>query len=199
MQIANKWIGHCAEIAWDIYFGYASVECVERGENPLTFNLLVADESRTDKTICLAVSPSLKAIGVPSRPRLFEAKQAIRLYEAQHHTKISYVVAKPQMALYEKVSAQIYSIYLKYIATQDTANSRLSRANAVDITVEYYSVCTDRENDAYMEKGQYLTVTGRVVRVDPHTQELKLISDGSALVIRFSDIYSIKDPADSIF
>jgi len=80
-----------------------------------------------------------------------------------------------------------------------TANSRLSRANAVDITVEYYSVCTDRENDAYMEKGQYLTVTGRVVRVDPHTQELKLISDGSALVIRFSDIYSIKDPADSIF
>ena len=80
-----------------------------------------------------------------------------------------------------------------------TANSRLSRANAVDITVEYYSVCTDRENDAYMEKGQYLTVTGRVVRVDPHTQELKLISDGSALVIRFSDIYIIKDPADSIF
>ena len=106
-------------IAIDLKSYYASVECVERGENPLTFNLLVADESRTDKTICLAVSPSLKAIGVPSRPRLFEAKQAIRLYEAQHHTKISYVVAKPQMALYEKVSAQIYSIYLKYIATQD--------------------------------------------------------------------------------
>ena len=76
--------------------------------NPLTFNLLVADESRSDKTICLAVSPSLKAMGVPSRPRLFEARQAIRLYEAQHHCKVDYVVAKPQMALYEKVSAKIY-------------------------------------------------------------------------------------------
>ena len=67
-------------IAIDLKSYYASVECVERGEDPLTFNLLVADESRTDKTICLAVSPSLKAMGVPSRPRLFEARQAIRLY-----------------------------------------------------------------------------------------------------------------------
>jgi len=58
-------------------------------------------------------------MGVPSRPRLFEARQAIRLYEAAHHTKVQYVVAKPQMALYEKVSAKIYSIYLKYIAAQD--------------------------------------------------------------------------------
>lgn len=106
-------------IAIDLKSYYASVECVERGEDPLTFNLLVADESRTDKTICLAVSPSLKAMGVPSRPRLFEARQAIRLYEAAHHTKVQYVVAKPQMALYEKVSAKIYSIYLKYIAAQD--------------------------------------------------------------------------------
>ncbi len=106
-------------IAIDLKSYYASVECVERGENPLTFNLLVADESRSDKTICLAVSPSLKAMGVPSRPRLFEARQAIRLYEAQHHCKVDYVVAKPQMALYEKVSAKIYSVYLKYISTQD--------------------------------------------------------------------------------
>jgi DNA polymerase V len=97
-------------IAIDLKSYYASVECVERGEDPLTFNLLVADESRTDKTICLAVSPSLKAMGVPSRPRLFEARQAIRLYESQHHTKVKYVVAKPQMALYEKVSAKIYSV-----------------------------------------------------------------------------------------
>ena len=110
---------HPVYMAIDLKSYYASVECVERGENPLTFNLLVADESRTDKTICLAVSPSLKAIGVPSRPRLFEARQAIRLYEAQHHTTVQYIVAKPQMALYEKVSAKIYSIYLKYIATQD--------------------------------------------------------------------------------
>ena len=86
-------------IAIDLKSYYASVECVERGQNPLTFNLLVADESRSDKTIVLAVSPSLKAIGVPSRPRLFEAKQAIRLYETQHHTKVEYVIAKPQMAL----------------------------------------------------------------------------------------------------
>ena len=70
-------------IAIDLKSYYASVECVQRHQNPLTFNLLVADESRTDKTICLAVSPSLKAMGVGSRPRLFEAKEAIRLYEAQ--------------------------------------------------------------------------------------------------------------------
>ena len=63
-------------IAIDLKSYYASVECVARGQNPLTYNLLVADESRSDKTIVLAVSPSLKAIGVPSRPRLFEAKEA---------------------------------------------------------------------------------------------------------------------------
>ena len=74
-------------IAIDLKSYYASVECVERHRNPLTFNLLVADESRSDKTICLAVSPSLKAIGVPSRPRLFEAREAIRSYEAAHRTR----------------------------------------------------------------------------------------------------------------
>ena len=94
-------------IAIDLKSYYASVECVERGLNPLTTNLLVADETRSDKTICLAVSPSLKAMGVPSRPRLFEAKQAIKLYEAQQHTKVEYIIAKPQMALYEKVSTKI--------------------------------------------------------------------------------------------
>ncbi|MBQ2675035.1 MAG: DNA methylase [Prevotella sp.] len=106
-------------IAIDLKSYYASVECVERGQNPLTFNLLVADETRSDNTIVLAVSPSLKAMGVPSRPRLFEAKQAIRLYEAQHNTKVNYTIAKPQMALYERVSARIYSIYLRYVATCD--------------------------------------------------------------------------------
>ena len=109
-------------IAIDLKSYYASVECVERGLNPLTTNLLVADETRSDKTICLAVSPSLKAMGVPSRPRLFEAKQAIKLYEAQHHTKVDYIIAKPQMALYEKVSAKIYSIYLQYISTCDISS-----------------------------------------------------------------------------
>ncbi len=106
-------------IAIDLKSYYASVECVQRHENPLTFNLLVADESRSDKTICLAVSPSLKAMGVPARPRLFEAREAIRLYEAQHCCKVDYVVAPPQMALYEKISAQIYSIYLRYVSTED--------------------------------------------------------------------------------
>ena len=90
-------------IAIDLKSYYASVECVERHQDPLTFNLLVADESRTDKTICLAVSPSLKAIGVGSRPRLFEAKQSIALYEARHHCKVPYTIAPPQMALYEKI------------------------------------------------------------------------------------------------
>lgn len=106
-------------IAIDLKSYYASVECVQRHLDPLTTNLLVADESRSDKTICLAVSPSLKAMGVPSRPRLFEAREAIRLYEAQHRCKVDYIVAVPQMALYEKVSAKIYSIYLKYVGTPD--------------------------------------------------------------------------------
>ena len=98
---------------------YASVECVHRGLDPLKANLLVADESRSDQTICLAVSPSLKAKGVPSRPRLFEAKQKIKEYEAKTHTKLDYIIAVPRMAEYEKVSAQIYGVYLRYVAPED--------------------------------------------------------------------------------
>ena len=81
--------------------------------------LLVADPSRSDQTICLAVSPALKAIGVSGRPRLFEAKQAIRRYEAEHHTKIRYITAVPRMAEYERISALIYSIYLRYVSPED--------------------------------------------------------------------------------
>ena len=106
-------------ICIDLKSYYASVECVHRGLDPLKANLLVADESRSDQTICLAVSPSLKAIGVPGRPRLFEAKQAIRMYEAQHHTKVEYIIAVPRMAEYERISAKIYSIYLRYVAQED--------------------------------------------------------------------------------
>ena len=80
-----------------------------------------------------------------------------------------------------------------------TANSRLARANAVDIKVEYYSVCTDTENDAYLEKGQYLTVMGRVVKVDARRQELTLWMDGIKEVIRFGDIYQITDPENRLF
>ena len=106
-------------ICIDLKSYYASVECVHRGLDPLKANLLVADPTRSDQTICLAVSPALKARGVPGRPRLFEAKQAIRKYEAIYRTRISYIIAIPRMAEYERISALIYSIYLRYVAAED--------------------------------------------------------------------------------
>lgn len=96
-------------ICIDLKSYYASVECVHRGLDPLKANLLVADESRSDQTICLAVSPSLKAKGVPGRPRLFEAKQKIREYEAKTRTMVDCIIAVPRMAEYERISAQIYT------------------------------------------------------------------------------------------
>ena len=98
-------------IAIDLKSFYASVECVERGLDPLTANLVVADESRTEKTICLAVSPSLKQYGIGGRARLFEVYQKAR--------GVDFIIAKPQMAHYIEVSSKIYSIYLKYIAPED--------------------------------------------------------------------------------
>ena len=106
-------------ICIDLKSYYASVECVARGLDPLKARLLVADQSRSDQTICLAVSPALKAIGVPSRPRRFEAKQAIARFDAQHHTKTQYYIATPRMAEYERISALIFSIYLHYVAPED--------------------------------------------------------------------------------
>ena len=106
-------------ICVDLKSYYASVECVARGLDPLKARLLVADETRSDQTICLAVSPALKAIGVPARPRLFEAKQAVKLYDAAHHTKTQFYIAPPRMAEYERVSALIFSIYLHYVAPED--------------------------------------------------------------------------------
>lgn len=129
-------------IAIDLKSFYASVECVERGLDPLATNLVVADESRTEKTICPAVSPALKSFGIPGRPRLFEVIQLIdeanrqRKYKAPNRTftgkshnltelnsnpalEIDYIVAPPQMAHYMKVSTDIYQIYLKYIAPED--------------------------------------------------------------------------------
>ena len=108
-----------AFIAIDMKSFYASVECIHRHLDPLKANLLVADASRSDQTICLAVSPNLKAKGVPSRPRLFEAKQAIRTWERQNHQKLSYLIAVPRMAEYERISALIYSVILKYVAPED--------------------------------------------------------------------------------
>ena len=98
-------------IAIDLKSFYASVECVDRGLDPLTTNLVVADESRTDKTICLAVTPSLKAYGIPGRARLFEVKQKAR--------GIPFIIAPPRMAHYIEVSSRVYSVYLKYIAPED--------------------------------------------------------------------------------
>lgn len=106
-------------ICIDLKSYYASVECVARGLDPLKARLLVADETRSDQTICLAVSPALKAIGVPSRPRLFEAKQAIQLHDAAHHTRTQFYIAPPRMAEYERISALIFSIYLHYVAPED--------------------------------------------------------------------------------
>lgn len=128
-------------VAIDLKSFYASVECVERELDPLSTHLVVADASRTNKTICLAVTPSLKALGVSGRPRLFEVVRDVERINAWRKTKagaplegksvdarelaaqprmaLDYIVAPPRMALYMQVSAQIYSIYLRYIAPQD--------------------------------------------------------------------------------
>ena len=131
---------HCY-VAIDLKAFYASIECVSRGLHPLKANLVVADNSRTDKTICLAVTPSLKALGVSGRPRLFEVKEQIRKVNADRESEagktltesstdgptlaenpalaVDYLVARPQMALYMNISARIYRIYLRYVAPED--------------------------------------------------------------------------------
>ena len=100
-------------IAIDLKSFYASVECRERGLDPLKARLVVADPSRTEKTICLAVSPALKAYGIPGRPRLFE------VVEAAKRLNIDYITAPPRMALYMDYSTRIYDIYLKYVSGED--------------------------------------------------------------------------------
>lgn len=129
-------------IAIDLKSFYASVECIERGLNPLTTNLVVADASRSEKTICLAVSPSLKRHGIPGRPRLFEVVQKVNAANKMRQQKapdrqfaartfddtillsspaygIDYIVATPRMAHYLEYSTRIYDVYLKYIAPED--------------------------------------------------------------------------------
>lgn len=134
--------GEKSYIAIDLKSFYASVECKERGLDPMTTNLVVADESRTDRTICLAVSPSLKSYGIPGRPRLFEVVRKVgevnenrrRQTPEQTFSRVSYndlevkadpalelgyIVAVPRMALYIEYSTRIYEIYLKYVAPED--------------------------------------------------------------------------------
>lgn len=131
-----------AYIAIDLKSFYASVECVDRGLDPLDTNLVVADPTRTEKTICLAVSPSLKSYGIPGRARLFEAIQKVREVNAQRKYKapghsfshesyfhselikdpsaeLTFITAPPRMAHYMEVSTRIYNVYLKYIAPED--------------------------------------------------------------------------------
>ena len=99
-------------IAIDLKSFYASVECVDRGLAPLTTRLVVADESRTDKTICLAVSPSLKAYGIGGRARLFEVRQRVP-------RGVDFIIAPPRMSRYLEVSRMINDIYMKYVAPED--------------------------------------------------------------------------------
>ena len=129
-------------IAIDLKSFYASVECVERGLDPLSTNLVVADASRTEKTICLAVSPSLKAIGISGRARLFEVVQKVKEENVAKRSKapnhsftgssfddnelkkspelaLNYITAPPRMASYMEYSTRVYNIYLKYVAPED--------------------------------------------------------------------------------
>lgn len=129
-------------IAIDLKSFYASVECVARGLDPLKTHLVVADPNRTEKTICLAVSPSLKAYGIPGRARLFEVVEKVKQVNARRlmgapnrrfdgkssdadalrvspELALDYIVAPPQMAHYMQVSAQVYQIYLRYVSPED--------------------------------------------------------------------------------
>ena len=163
-------------IAIDLKSFYASVECVERGLDPFTTNLVVADESRTTKTICLAATPAIKKYGVPGRARLFEVVQKIkegnyiRRGKAPKHKlegessdtteldqnpalAISYIVAKPRMALYMEYSTRIYGIYLRYIAPED---------------IHVYSV-----DEVFMDVTNYLDT----YKLTPHELALKMIRE----------------------
>ena len=129
-------------ISIDLKSFYASVECRERGLDPLDANLVVADERRTDKTICLAVTPSLKSYGIPGRGRLFEVKQRVQQInaarrfaapgrqlcgsscsyaqlQAEPQLALDFIIAPPRMAYYMEYSTRIYEIYLRYVAPED--------------------------------------------------------------------------------
>jgi len=143
-------------LAVDLRSFYASVECIERGLDPLTTNLVVADLSRTEKTICLAVTPSLKAWGISGRARLFEVVQRVKEVNAQrqmsapgrHFTgsssndtelkadpslAVDYIVAPPRMAHYMEWSTRVYNVYLKYIAPEDIHNYSIDEV-LMDVT-----------------------------------------------------------------
>ena len=163
-------------ICIDLKSFYASVECVERGLDPLCVNLVVADKERTDKTICLAVSPSLKSFGIPGRARLFEVVQKvneankirrgelglkdfngssydINVLNKDPFKKIDYVVAPPRMAKYIEVSSKIYDIYLKYVSSED---------------MHVYSV-----DEVFIDVTDYL----KMYKMTPHELAMTIIRD----------------------
>ena len=162
-------------IAIDLKSFYASVECVERGLNPLTTNLVVADESRTNKTICLAVSPSLKSYGISGRARLFEVIQKVKMANADRKSKIyedfdgesydkiqldqdakkkiTYIIAPPRMAHYIQMSRKIFRTYLKYISPED---------------IHAYSI-----DEVFIDATDYLKLYG----VDAKTLAMRMIKD----------------------
>lgn len=163
-------------IAIDLKSFYASVECIERGLDPMTTNLVVADASRTEKTICLAVSPSLKTYGIPGRPRLFEVVQKVKQAnterlryapgrrfsgasssdtELQENPALSidYIVAPPRMAYYMEYSTRIYQIYLRYIAPED---------------IHVYSV-----DEVFMDVTDYLSTYG----LSAHEMAMKMVRE----------------------
>ena len=177
-------------ICIDLKSFYASVECVERGLDPLKTNLVVADKERTEKTICLAVSPSLKQYGVGGRARLFEViskvKEINKLRKKQNSykpftgqssnddelkkdksKKLSFIIAKPRMAHYIDTSAKIYSIYLKYLSSDDIFVYSIDEIFA-DITnyLKYYNLTPEELvtkiiNDIYKQTG--ITATAGIV------------------------------------
>lgn len=163
-------------IAIDLKSFYASVECRDRGLDPLDTNLVVADESRTDKTICLAVTPSLKSYGISGRGRLFEVKQRVKEANAgrQHDAPgrklegashffselqanpelaIDFIIAPPQMARYMEISTRIYEVYMKYVAPED---------------IVVYSI-----DEVFMDVTDYLNT----YHLTPHDLAMKMILD----------------------
>lgn len=163
-------------IAIDLKSYYASVECVSRNLDPMTTNLVVADQTRTEKTICLAVSPALKRLGVPGRPRLFEVVQKVkeinaeRKYKAPDHKQcgtsfnslelqnnpalaVDYIIAPPRMSYYITQSTAIYEIYMKYVAPED---------------IHVYSI-----DEVFMDVTNYLKSSG----LSAHEFAKKIIKD----------------------
>ena len=163
-------------IAIDLKSFYASVECRERGLDPMDTNLVVADESRTDKTICLAVTPSLKSYGISSRGRLFEVKQRAKeanegrrhdapgrrlegsshffsALQANPELAIDFIIAPPRMAYYMEYSTRIYEVYMKYIAPED---------------IVVYSI-----DEVFMDVTDYLNT----YKLSPHDLAMKIILD----------------------